>query len=259
MDGQPLVRFIVDDGLQPRQVRRHRRAVAAPISPSCAEEMTLRPGRQERRLRRAAATRSRSRAAASAGPSARASRPRNAWLPGLSAGSPAPSYQAASSPAARAARYDSPGRCPSTAVAACDAPQQRPARHRGRAARSAGRASSCYPDASRRRLQPARAARPPSHAAPAPPRLEERQRPRRESKNDIVIPDINVSRVHAEIRLRTQSGAWILTDLGSTNGTFVNGRQIATSRCTTATASPWAPPTSSSSLSPRTQRERRLP
>ncbi len=47
----------------------------------------------------------------------------------------------------------------------------------------------------------------------------------RESKNDIVIPDINVSRVHAEIR-QDASGAWILTDLGSTNGTFVNGRQI---------------------------------
>ena len=47
----------------------------------------------------------------------------------------------------------------------------------------------------------------------------------RESKNDIVVPDINVSRVHAEIR-QDESGAWILTDLGSTNGTFVNGRQI---------------------------------
>ncbi len=47
----------------------------------------------------------------------------------------------------------------------------------------------------------------------------------RESKCDITIPDINVSRSHAEIR-RDASGAWILSDLGSTNGTFVNGRQI---------------------------------
>lgn len=47
----------------------------------------------------------------------------------------------------------------------------------------------------------------------------------RESKNDIVISDINVSRVHAEIR-QDESGTWILSDLGSTNGTFVNGRQI---------------------------------
>lgn len=47
----------------------------------------------------------------------------------------------------------------------------------------------------------------------------------RESRNDIVIPDINASRAHAEIR-RDPSGAWILSDLGSTNGTFVNNRQI---------------------------------
>ncbi len=55
----------------------------------------------------------------------------------------------------------------------------------------------------------------------------------RESKNDIVIPDINVSRVHAEIR-QDESGAWILTDLGSTNGTFVNGRQIKSTALTDA-------------------------
>lgn len=47
----------------------------------------------------------------------------------------------------------------------------------------------------------------------------------RESRNDIVIPDINVSRQHAEIR-REATGAWVISDLGSTNGTFVNGRQI---------------------------------
>lgn len=47
----------------------------------------------------------------------------------------------------------------------------------------------------------------------------------RESRNEIVIPDINASRQHAEIRMEP-SGAWILSDLGSTNGTFVNGRQI---------------------------------
>ena len=47
----------------------------------------------------------------------------------------------------------------------------------------------------------------------------------RESRNDIVIPDINASRSHAEIR-RDPSGAWILSDLGSTNGTIVNNRQI---------------------------------
>ncbi|MCD2432588.1 MULTISPECIES: FhaA domain-containing protein [Paraeggerthella] len=48
----------------------------------------------------------------------------------------------------------------------------------------------------------------------------------RESKNDISVHDINASRTHAELRL-DQQGVWVLTDLGSTNGTFVNGREIA--------------------------------
>ena len=48
----------------------------------------------------------------------------------------------------------------------------------------------------------------------------------RESHNTITIPDINVSRNHAEITLSPQ-GMWIITDLGSTNGTYVNGRAIA--------------------------------
>lgn len=47
----------------------------------------------------------------------------------------------------------------------------------------------------------------------------------RESRNDIVVPDINASRAHAEIHMEP-TGAWILADLGSTNGTFVNGRMI---------------------------------
>jgi len=41
---------------------------------------------------------------------------------------------------------------------------------------------------------------------------------------DIVVDDANVSRRHAEIRPR--GGAWVLTDLGSTNGTRLRGRRI---------------------------------
>ncbi len=41
---------------------------------------------------------------------------------------------------------------------------------------------------------------------------------------DIVIDDANVSRRHAEVRL--QGGAWVLSDLGSTNGTVLGGRRI---------------------------------
>lgn len=46
----------------------------------------------------------------------------------------------------------------------------------------------------------------------------------RSSKCDVVLDDPNVSRAHAELRPR--GGSWVLTDLGSTNGSSVNGRRI---------------------------------
>lgn len=47
----------------------------------------------------------------------------------------------------------------------------------------------------------------------------------RESKNDISVLDLNVSRIHAELRIEPP-GVWVISDLGSTNGTFVNGREV---------------------------------
>lgn len=47
----------------------------------------------------------------------------------------------------------------------------------------------------------------------------------RETGNDIVINDLNASRQHAQIELEPQ-GVWVITDLGSTNGTLVNGAPI---------------------------------
>ena len=44
--------------------------------------------------------------------------------------------------------------------------------------------------------------------------------------SDIAIEDLNVSRTHAEIR-RENANAWSVADLGSTNGTLVNGHHIA--------------------------------
>ena len=41
---------------------------------------------------------------------------------------------------------------------------------------------------------------------------------------DVVLNDNNVSRQHAEIRPR--GGSWVYTDLGSTNGSSVNGRPV---------------------------------
>jgi Protein of unknown function (DUF3662)/FHA domain len=46
----------------------------------------------------------------------------------------------------------------------------------------------------------------------------------RSRKCDIVVDDPNVSREHAEIRPR--GGSWVLVDLGSTNGSSINGRRI---------------------------------
>jgi pSer/pThr/pTyr-binding forkhead associated (FHA) protein len=42
------------------------------------------------------------------------------------------------------------------------------------------------------------------------------------STNDVVLADPNVSRRHAE--LRHEPSGWVLADLGSTNGTLVNGK-----------------------------------
>ena len=47
----------------------------------------------------------------------------------------------------------------------------------------------------------------------------------RDSSNGIMINDAEISRRHA--RLTFQGGKYILEDLGSTNGTFVNGQRLA--------------------------------
>ncbi len=46
----------------------------------------------------------------------------------------------------------------------------------------------------------------------------------RSRQSDVVLSDPNVSRNHAEIRPR--GGSWVLTDLGSTNGSRINGRAV---------------------------------
>jgi len=46
----------------------------------------------------------------------------------------------------------------------------------------------------------------------------------REASNQIAINDAEVSRKHSQLVL--QGGKYVLTDLGSTNGTFVNGQRL---------------------------------
>lgn len=47
----------------------------------------------------------------------------------------------------------------------------------------------------------------------------------RDAANNIVVNDISASRHHAELKM-TPQGLWVLTDLNSMNGTSVNGSQI---------------------------------
>ena len=47
----------------------------------------------------------------------------------------------------------------------------------------------------------------------------------RHPDNDIIISDPRVSEHHAELR-RTPAGRYSITDLGSRNGTYVNGTRV---------------------------------
>lgn len=51
----------------------------------------------------------------------------------------------------------------------------------------------------------------------------------RDAGNDLVVDDLRASRSHAELR-RLPDGAWEVRDVGSANGTFVNGHRATVAR-----------------------------
>src|SRR5690242_474950 len=46
----------------------------------------------------------------------------------------------------------------------------------------------------------------------------------RDTKNDLILEDEEVSRRHARVEAR--GNGWVLMDVGSTNGTFLNDREL---------------------------------
>ena len=68
-------------------------------------------------------------------------------------------------------------------------------------------------------------------------RLKLKTRIGRERDNDLVLTDPRVSRYHTLIEL--EAGQWVIRDLGSANGTFVNtSRSASRTRCHRTTGSP---------------------
>ncbi|XP_029725647.2 angiogenic factor with G patch and FHA domains 1 isoform X1 [Aedes albopictus] len=49
----------------------------------------------------------------------------------------------------------------------------------------------------------------------------------REGDHDVIIPDINVSKYHLKFNYNTRTSSYQLLDLGSRNGTFLNGTRMA--------------------------------
>lgn len=52
----------------------------------------------------------------------------------------------------------------------------------------------------------------------------------REGNHSIIIPDINVSKYHAKFTFDESKAQFFVTDVGSRNGTVLNGKRISSSK-----------------------------
>lgn len=210
MDGAPLVRFIIDDELKPGKFEVVAELVSAPIVSQLRAEEMQRYGLESQA-------------------------PLNQQPPvqNPATGQPAPAQNYASSGIDVMAEdpqvYDDYPAAPSVPPIAGAAGAVSPIA--GAAANAAGNQTVRFDN---RTPQPAMAGR----HMPHQPRLIDLTTNRsfplakdrillgRALSSDIAIEDLNVSRTHAEIR-QEAANAWSIADLGSTNGTLVNGRHIA--------------------------------
>lgn len=245
MDGQPLVRFIADDQLKRGKFDIVAELVAAQIVERLRADEMARYGISTPRMARPSMHQA---APAAQQPGRPAQRQggltplqgqrgassfsvEDAYDPELdeinSANIAEPNWRASEQPARRPMPSPRPSVVPAAAAAAPAAA----------AAAAKGAASAHAEVAAAPTLEDEAPIAPPAEGEPREVYLYDEardcayqlsgapERMGRESANAIVIPDINASRVHAEIRCEP-TGAWVITDLGSLNGVFVNGRRI---------------------------------
>lgn len=228
MDGSPLVRFIIDDELKPGKFDIIAELVSAPIVEQLREEEMERYGLSGNAPAQQPYAAPQQAAAAPFVPNPQ---PYGAQAPAFQQDYPNPDYP---EPHA-AAPYGSSG---VDVMADEPLPDAAPATPVAPVAGVAPVAAGAAAPQTRRFDDMAAPAAQPARHAPAQPRLidlttrrsfplaQDRILIGRALSSDIAIEDLNVSRTHAEIRHEAAT-AWSIADLGSTNGTLVNGRHIA--------------------------------
>jgi ABC transport system ATP-binding/permease protein len=148
--------------------------------------------------------------------------PESWWQPAQEPGPASPPGGIASRPPAAAPPQAPPPIAPEPAPREPAAYREPPAAPRDYAPRhGAGAAPQPAPAAAQPDLLPS-VDRRPTARMPLPAKA---MRIGRVPDNDVVLSDLNVSRHHAELR-KSPTGSYEIVDLGSHNGTFVNGQRV---------------------------------